>query len=396
VRAGYKQTEVGVIPHEWDAGGLGRFWSVTDCKHVTAEFVSSGFPIASITEVQSRFVDLTTAKQTTRGFYNLLTEGGRKPQPGDLILSRNATVGEIAQVMESHPPFAMGQDVCLLRKKFPDHSTEYLQAIFQSPIVLNQLSNLMVGSTFKRVNVEQIRNFAVPMPSPREQRAIAAALSDVDALLEALTRLIAKKRDLKQAAMQQLLTGQTRLPGFRGEWEVKRLGDLIQLSKAGVNPSTNPEVLFTHFSLPAFDANEAPVVENGAAIGSNKFVVPQNAVLLSKLNPRIPRIWAPLDIPPNSVCSTEFLVLVPNATVDRQFLKCVAFLLMFARRWSFMPSGQQVVISGFSRIRPWQSRYSSRRTRRNKPLSPPSSPTWTPNCPRSKPAATRPARSSRR
>ena len=58
-----------------------------------------------------------------------------------------------------------------------------------------------------------------------EQRAIATALSDVDALLGGLDRLIAKKRDLKQAAMQQLLTGQTRLPGFHGEWEVKRLGD---------------------------------------------------------------------------------------------------------------------------------------------------------------------------
>ena len=62
-----------------------------------------------------------------------------------------------------------------------------------------------------------------------EQRAIATALSDVDALLGGLDRLIAKKRDLKQAAMQQLLTGQTRLPGFSGEWEVKRLGDAVRV-----------------------------------------------------------------------------------------------------------------------------------------------------------------------
>ncbi len=227
VRLGYKQSEVGVIPEDWGAGGLGRFWSVTDCKHVTATFVATGFPIASIKEVQCRFVDLTNAKQTTQHFYSQLIEGGRKPQPGDLILSRNATVGEVAQVTQSHPLFAMGQDVCLLRKKSPEHSTEFLQSVFQSPIVLNQLSNLMVGSTFKRANVEQIRNFAVPMPSPREQHAIAAALSDVDALLEGLTRLIAKKRDLKQAAMQQLLTGQTRLPGFHGEWEVKALRDIV-------------------------------------------------------------------------------------------------------------------------------------------------------------------------
>jgi type I restriction enzyme S subunit len=237
VKPGYKQTEVGVIPEDWDAGGLGRFWSVTDCKHVTAEFIPNGFPIASIKEVQSRFVDLTSAKQTTQRFYELLIEGGRKPQPGDLILSRNATVGEVAQVRESHPLFAMGQDVCLLRKKSPDFSTEFLQAVFQSPVVLNQLSNLMVGSTFKRANVEQIRNFSVPMPSPPEQRAIAEALSDVDGLLGGLDRLIAKKRDLKQATMQQLLTGQTRLPGFNGEWAMKRLGDVIEKLVGGGTPS---------------------------------------------------------------------------------------------------------------------------------------------------------------
>ena len=68
-----------------------------------------------------------------------------------------------------------------------------------------------------------------------EQRAIATALSDVDALLGGLDRLIAKKRDLKQAAMQQLLTGQTRLPGFHGEWEVKRLGDIVTILRTAVN-----------------------------------------------------------------------------------------------------------------------------------------------------------------
>lgn len=239
VTPGYKQTNVGVIPEDWDAGGLGRFWSVTDCKHVTAAFVPDGFPVASIREVQSRFVDLRNAKRTTAHFYELLIEGGRKPRPGDLILSRNATVGEVAQVTESQPPFAMGQDVCLLRKKSSDHSTEFLQAVFESPVISTQLANLMVGSTFKRANVEQIRNLDVPMPPAPEQRAIAAALSDMDALLSGLDRLIAKKRDLKQAAMQQLLTGQTRLPGFQGAWESKQLGDIIEHVNDGATPSTN-------------------------------------------------------------------------------------------------------------------------------------------------------------
>src|SRR5690606_13993164 len=67
---------------------------------------------------------------------------------------------------------------------------------------------------------------SIPYPKPEEQRTIAAALSDVDALLDGLDCLIVKKRAIKQATMQQLLTGQTRLPGFSGNWEVKRMGDL--------------------------------------------------------------------------------------------------------------------------------------------------------------------------
>lgn len=85
------------------------------------------------------------------------------------------------------------------------------------------------------LNAGALRPFQIPLPPLAEQRAIAAALSDVDALLGGLDRLIAKKRDLKQAAMQQLLTGQTRLPGFDGEWEVKRLGDHVTFLKNGVN-----------------------------------------------------------------------------------------------------------------------------------------------------------------
>ena len=248
---GYKQTEVGVIPEDWAIGSLSRFWTVTDCKHVTAQFVDNGFPIASIKEVQSRFVDLTNAKQTIQQFYNLLIEGGRKPRVGDLILSRNATVGEVAQVAEWHLPFAMGRDVCLLRKKSPEFSTGYLQAVFRSPIIANQLSDLMVGSTFKRANVQQIKNFTVPMPPPSEQEAIAEALSDADVLIESLEQLIAKKRQIKQGAMQELLRP-------KAGWVEKRLGDVAlfhkgkglaksELDPFGTEPCIHYGELFTKY-----------------------------------------------------------------------------------------------------------------------------------------------------
>jgi len=83
------------------------------------------------------------------------------------------------------------------------------------------------------INLGTLRNIPVPRPPLPEQRAIAGALGDVDALLGALTQLISKKRDLKQAAIQQLLTGQTRLPGFSEKWEVKRLGEVAEIVSGG-------------------------------------------------------------------------------------------------------------------------------------------------------------------
>ncbi len=94
-----------------------------------------------------------------------------------------------------------------------------------------EFERIGVGNTIKTIGLPFFKALELPLPPLPEQRAIAGALSDVDALLGALDQLIAKKRDLKQAAMQQLLTGQTRLPGFHGEWESKRLGDVVKITK---------------------------------------------------------------------------------------------------------------------------------------------------------------------
>jgi type I restriction enzyme, S subunit len=91
------------------------------------------------------------------------------------------------------------------------------------------------GTSGPTLSQKQVATFKIPIPSEDEQRAIATALSDVDALLAQLDQLIAKKRDLKQATMQQLLTGQTRLPGFSGAWHVKRLGDVAHIKTGGKN-----------------------------------------------------------------------------------------------------------------------------------------------------------------
>jgi type I restriction enzyme S subunit len=186
-----------------------------------------------------------------------LTEGSRKPAVGDLILSRNATVGEIAQVAGWHPPFAMGQDVCLLRKKRDDYSTDFLQSVFKSRIVHSQLDELMVGSTFRRVNVRQVKHLIIPMPRPDEQKAIAAALSDVDRMTDALGELIAKKQAIKLGTMQQLLAAKDRLP--RSEGKLETFNQVFEKLNAKPYQIKTSEYL-PHGLYPVIDQGKNPIV----------------------------------------------------------------------------------------------------------------------------------------
>jgi type I restriction enzyme S subunit len=97
--------------------------------------------------------------------------------------------------------------------------------------------------------IRHTRPYLLPVPPLPEQRAIAGALSDVDALLGAQEALLARKRDLKAATMQQRLTGETRLPGFTGEWEVKRLGEVVDTDPENLASDTRPDFQFNYIAL---------------------------------------------------------------------------------------------------------------------------------------------------
>ena len=207
----------------------------------------------------------------------------------------------------------------------------------------DEQQKLIQGRTIQtgvpHINLGILSEIPVRLPPLAEQRAIAEALSDVDGLLGALEELIAQKRAIKQAAMQQLLTGKTRLPGFCGKWETKQLRDIAELHRQNVVPTIFSNMLFMHFSLPAYDEGRYPVIELGNRIGSNKFYVPDNAVLVSKLNPRIPRVWAPTSIGSNAVASTEFMVLTPRESISRSFLYILCSSPGFCEQMELLATG---------------------------------------------------------
>jgi type I restriction enzyme S subunit len=129
------------------------------------------------------------------------------------------------------------------------------------------------GAIRANIGQQNLNLVVAPVPPLPQQRAIAEALSDVDALLGALDRLITKKRDLKQAAMRQLLTGRTRVPGFHGEWEVKRLGDVGLFFKgSGVRKD---EVVAD--GLPCIRYGEIYTHHNDHIRAFNSFITPKTA-----------------------------------------------------------------------------------------------------------------------
>ena len=199
---------LGEIPAHWDAGALSRWWTVLDCKHQTVPFLDEGMPVASIGEVHGLSVDLSDANRTSIEEYERMIEGGRAPGIGDIIYSRNATVGEAA-IVDNDDAFCMGQDVSLIRSVFDQPL--FLLHTLRSRAVLAQLEALMVGSTFKRINVGQIKKFFIAVPPKSEQEDIAqyaqgvydATASLIDRVREAVDIL----REFRTALISAAVTG---------------------------------------------------------------------------------------------------------------------------------------------------------------------------------------------
>ncbi|MBB1295103.1 restriction endonuclease subunit S [Pseudoalteromonas sp. SG43-7] len=201
---------LGEVPAHWIASTLKHYSEVIDCKHITAEFFDDGIPLASISEVKKWFVDLSTAKYTSEKYYNELIGGGREPKVGDIIYSRNATVGEAAIVSEGLPPFAMGQDVCLIRLS-NGLLPLFAMYVLHSGVISQQLELAMVGSTFKRINVDNIRNFAFVIPPLSEQDLIVSELealtSKYDVLINNSTNAIELMQERRTALISAAVTG---------------------------------------------------------------------------------------------------------------------------------------------------------------------------------------------
>jgi type I restriction enzyme S subunit len=206
LRPGYKQTEIGVVPEVWDAVPFDAVFRRINAKNhqiQTTEYQETGaFPV--IDQGQMNVVGYTD--RTDKVF--------RVPKSGIIVFGDHTCIVKFVD-----HDFVVGADGTQILVAKSGHDTAFHAYA---------LMHRGVEATGYNRHFKFLKERIFQAPSLPEQRAIAEALSDVDGLLDGLDRLITKKRDLKQGAMQRLLTGQTRLHGLSGEWGVKRLGSVLQ------------------------------------------------------------------------------------------------------------------------------------------------------------------------
>jgi len=248
---GYKRTEVGVIPGDWEIKQIGSLKPfITSGSRGWAAFYSDrGSPFIRITNLSRNSIDLDLEDLR---FVNVASDDGEvartKLQDDDVLISITADIGIVGYVSPRVPkPAYINQHIALVRfdpEKTSPKFVSYFLASERPQKLFRELTDSGAKAGMNLTTVQQI-HLALP-PTKTEQELIAKALGDADALIESLEQLIAKKRQIKQGAMQELLTGKKRLPGFERtpgykqteagvvpeDWDVARLGDLFEITSS--------------------------------------------------------------------------------------------------------------------------------------------------------------------
>lgn len=236
--AGYKPSDVGALPEDWDVLPLGKLVRSVEYGSAAKSDVKGAVPVLRMGNLQGGKIDWSDLVYTD----DIDEINKYRLQSGDVLFNRTNTIDLVGKtsIYEGDCP-AIFAGYLIRINVVP----ELLDSRFLNYVLNTEFSRkysakvLSVAVGQANINGQKLKTYPIPLPpTTTEQESIAQALTDVDALLAGLDQMITKKRDLKQAAMQQLLTGKTRLPGCSGTWEAKRLGEVAEIVM-GQSPSSS-------------------------------------------------------------------------------------------------------------------------------------------------------------
>jgi type I restriction enzyme S subunit len=225
----YKESEIGVLPLDWEVKTLGDVGEVKMCRRVfnqetKLEGVIPFYKIGTFGKEADAYI--------SQELYDNYRQRFSFPKTGDVLISAAGTIGR-TMVYDGEPAYYQDSNIVWIDNKEGLVLNKYLYYVLQVAKYNTE------GGTIQRLYNSILKNTKFICPTKSEQTAISTALSDTDALIENLEKLIAKKRNIKQGVMQELLTGRKRLAGFNGEWGIRKLGDLAEMYSGGTPLTTN-------------------------------------------------------------------------------------------------------------------------------------------------------------
>ena len=275
----------------------------------------------------------------TRDIYSWTYEpysGGAKFQNGDTIMARitpcleNGKHAFVSLLDDNEIAYGSTEFIVIRgRKGISDNSFVYYLSKF--PSFKETAIKSMVGSSGRqRAQVDVLENLSMRLPALPEQTLIASILSSLDDKIAVNKKICENLEEQAQALFKHWFVDfapfkdgqfvESELGLIPEGWRVVTLGDIAELRKPSIKPQDN--ILYTHYSIPAFDNGMKPSVDEGSTIKSNKFGINDAAILLSKLNPSTKRIWYTGNVSENSVSSTEFLPFYSKNKELTPFIYC--------------------------------------------------------------------------
>lgn len=317
MQQGYKHTELGVIPERWGTVAFNKCFKILSNNTLSRAELSEEEGLVKNIHYGDILVKYDNVLNCATERIPYIRDANKTKNcmfltNGDLVIADTAedeTVGKAVEIVNvGEQKVVSGLHTIPCRPTFPDMFADgWLGYYINHSIYHDQLLPFITGTKVSAISKSAIAGTLILVPPMEEQERIAEALSDVDSMISSLEKLIAKKKAIKQGAMQELLTGKKRLPGFAGEWVHMELGQHGTLIKESINPQQYPTEYFWEYSMPAFDAERVPIKRKGTDMHSNRTMIAGQVLLFNKLNVRQKRVWLINQCQESAVCSSEFL-----------------------------------------------------------------------------------------
>ena len=334
VKQGYKQTEIGLIPNDWNIVSIeklaadmsdGPFGSNLKKEHYTDDKQARIIQLSNIGE--NGWLD-TNVKYTT--FSHAKTISRCIVNPGHIIVAKMMPAGRAIICPSMEKMYVLGSDSIKLELNATLVNTKYFMYSTKSSFFQTQIKEETQGSTRARTSISKLRKNKVLLPSIEEQKRIAEALSEVDSMISSLEKLIAKKKAVKQGAMQELLTGKKRLLGFTDEWKIKTLKEISHEIVDGPFGSdlkkehytTDPQVRIIQLSNigeSGWNDENTKYTTFAHAYELSRCIVQPQAVLIAKMMPAGRAILCPNN-EKGYIIGSDVVKLIPNDDIDRKYL----------------------------------------------------------------------------